>query len=93
MPTGTTPAQDAQQITAAFLTAWKDGDIAQAAGYTDAPTAARAALATYGKDLGLRRFSVAYQSDTAITVRPAAGSSLSPSARAPGAGAAAAYAP
>jgi hypothetical protein len=82
VPTGTTPGQDAQQITAAFLKAWKEGDIAQAAGYTDAPAAAQAGLAAYGKHLGLRRFSVAYQSDTAITVRPAAASSLTPSASA-----------
>ena len=70
VPTGTTPGQDAQQITAAFLTAWQDGDIAKAASLTDDPAAARAALAVYGKHLGLRRFSLTYQSDTAITVRP-----------------------
>ena len=89
VPTGTTPGQDAQQITAAFLTAWQDGDIAKAASYTDDPAAARAALAVYGKDLGLRRFTVAYKSDTAVTVHPAASSGLSPSASASASAAAA----
>jgi hypothetical protein len=79
VPTGSTPGQDAQQIATAFLTAWQGGDTAKAAGYTDAPAAAQASLAAYGKNLGLRRFSAAYQSDTAATVRPAAASSLSPS--------------
>jgi hypothetical protein len=82
VPTGSSPGQDAQQITAAFLTAWQGGDIAKAASYTDDPAAAQAALTSYGKNLGLRSFSAAYQSDTATTVRPAAASSGTPSASA-----------
>src|SRR5690349_22154352 len=35
VPTGSTPAQDAQEITAAFLKAWKAGDLDTAARLTD----------------------------------------------------------
>jgi transpeptidase family protein/MecA-like transpeptidase family protein len=53
LPTGTSPRQDAQQITNAFLRAWRRGDLGQAANYTDHPSAARSALKTYRKYLHL----------------------------------------
>jgi hypothetical protein len=55
VPTGSSPGQDAQQITAAFLKAWQAGDLQQAANYTDHPSAAKAALVTYQKYLHLRK--------------------------------------
>ena len=64
VPTGSSPAQDAEQITGAFLTAWQTGDLGQAARYTDHPAAAQAALATYSKYLHLRKLTAAAQSDT-----------------------------
>ncbi len=51
VPTGSSPGQDAGQITTAFLAAWQTGDLGQAARYTDHPAAAQAALAAYSKDL------------------------------------------
>jgi hypothetical protein len=56
IPTGTSPQQDGQQVASAFLTAWRAGDLAQAANYTDQPAAASAALAAYAKDLNLKKF-------------------------------------
>jgi hypothetical protein len=53
LPTGSSPRQDAQQITSAFLRAWKSGDLGQAARYTDHPSAAKSALKTYRKYLHL----------------------------------------
>jgi len=53
LPTGSSPRQDAQQITSAFLQAWKNGDLGQAARYTNHPSAAEAALKTYRKYLRL----------------------------------------
>jgi hypothetical protein len=55
VPTGSSPDQDAGQITTAFLQAWQAGDLAQAARYTDHPAAAQAALVTYKKYLHLRK--------------------------------------
>jgi len=66
VPTGTSPDQDAEQITTAFLQAWQAGDVAQAARYTDHPSAARAALATYQKYLHLRKLSATAQSASAV---------------------------
>jgi hypothetical protein len=62
IPTGSTPGQDAQQITAAFLHAWKAGELDTAARLTDHHVAAQSALATYGKALHLRKLSGATQS-------------------------------
>ncbi|HEX2819262.1 MAG TPA: penicillin-binding transpeptidase domain-containing protein [Streptosporangiaceae bacterium] len=62
--TGSSPAQDAGQITSAFLQAWQSGDLGQAARYTDSPAAARAALAAYSKDLHLRKLTATTESDT-----------------------------
>jgi hypothetical protein len=45
----------AEQVTAAFLRAWSSGDIGTAAGLTDDPSAARAALTAYGHHLNLRK--------------------------------------
>jgi hypothetical protein len=54
-PTGQSPSQDAQQVTAAFLRAWSSGAIGAAAGLTDDPAAASPALTDYGQDLFLRQ--------------------------------------
>ncbi|MBV9450170.1 MAG: hypothetical protein JO345_30205 [Streptosporangiaceae bacterium] len=67
VPTGSSPDQDAQQITSAFLTAWTAGDLAQAARYTDHPAAAQTALAGYQKYLHLRKLTGATQSATAAS--------------------------
>ena len=64
VPSGTTAARDAEQITSAFLQAWQTGDLGQAARYTDHPAAATAALATYGKYLHLVKLTATAQADT-----------------------------
>jgi hypothetical protein len=70
IPTGSSAGQDAQQVAAAFLTAWKSQDLTTAANYTDDPAAAQTGLAAYAKDLNLAKFSVKTSATTA-----AAGSS------------------
>jgi hypothetical protein len=65
LPTGSSPGQDAQQITSAFLQAWKSEDLGQAARYTDHPAAAQAALKAYRKYLRLRKLSGAAVSSAA----------------------------
>ena len=72
VPTGSTPAQDAGQITTAFLQAWQAGDLGQAARYTDHPAAAQAALTGYRKYLHLKKLTA-----TAGTVT-AAGAAATP---------------
>jgi hypothetical protein len=62
IPTGTTPGQDAEQITAAFLKAWKAGELDTAARLTDHHVAAQGALTSYGKYLHLRKLSGTTQS-------------------------------
>ena len=64
VPSGTTAAQDAEQITSAFLQAWQTGDLGQAARYTDHIAAATAAFATYSKYLHLRKLTATTQSGT-----------------------------
>ncbi len=64
-PTATQPAQAARQTAAAFLTAWQDGHIRTAAGYTDHPAAAATALTSYDDGLHLRALRLAVQSTTA----------------------------
>jgi hypothetical protein len=64
VPTGSSSAQDADQITTAFLQAWQTGDLGQAARYTDHHTAARVALAAYSQDLGLKKLTATAQADT-----------------------------
>src|SRR5438270_9239158 len=46
VPSGNSAAQDAEQITSAFLQAWQSGELNQAARYTDRPSAAESALIT-----------------------------------------------
>ncbi|WP_232425321.1 penicillin-binding transpeptidase domain-containing protein [Pseudofrankia inefficax] len=53
VPTGTSPEQDGEQLTTAFLTAWGAGNLGLAASYTDSPQAAEAALAAYRDGLHL----------------------------------------
>ncbi len=74
VPTGTSPGQDAQQITTAFLAAWEAGDLGQAADYTDHPAAAQAALTTYQKYLHLRKLTGTVQSATTVGTSGARGS-------------------
>jgi Penicillin binding protein transpeptidase domain len=65
VPTGTTPGQDAGQITTAFLQAWQAGNFEQASRYTDHPAAAKAALITYQRYLHLRKVTATAGSATA----------------------------
>ncbi len=67
VPSGSSPDQDAEQITGAFLAAWRAGDLSQAARYTDHPAAAQAALVTYRKYLHLRKLTATVQSATAAS--------------------------
>jgi len=66
VPTGSTPDQDAQQLTAAFLTAWQEGQLAKAASYTDNPAAAQAAMTGFGAHLGLKKLTATYQSASGV---------------------------
>ena len=66
VPTGTSPDQDAQQITTAFLQAWAAGNLSGAAHYTDQPAAAQAALTNYQKYLHLRKFTGSTQGTTGL---------------------------
>src|SRR6185437_6035412 len=56
IPNGSSAQQDGQQVAAAFLTAWQEGDLTKAANYTDQHSAAAAALTAYAKDLNLKSF-------------------------------------
>jgi Penicillin binding protein transpeptidase domain/NTF2-like N-terminal transpeptidase domain len=67
LPTGSTPAQDAQQTARAYLRAWATGHLEQAANYTDHPKAARAALIAFRTDLHLTKLTAAGGSATAIS--------------------------
>jgi hypothetical protein len=88
-PTGSTPGQDAEQLTTAFLQAWQTGDLGQAARYTDHPAVARAAFAAYSKDLGLRKLtatalaSTVVPSATSSTPRVSAGYAIKATVTAP----------
>ena len=53
IPTGSTPQQDGQQVAAAFLTAWRTGNLTAAAKLTDQHVAAKAYLAANAKSLDL----------------------------------------
>lgn len=66
-PTGSSPEEDAQQITSAFLQAWAAGNFGQASRYTDHPAAAEAALVTYRKYLHLRKLTASAGSATAAS--------------------------
>ncbi|TVZ04089.1 penicillin-binding protein [Trebonia kvetii] len=67
IPTGTTAQQDGQQVAAAFLAAWRTGDLAKAANLTSEPAAAKQALAAYAKDLSLKKMTAAPSGVTAAT--------------------------
>jgi Penicillin binding protein transpeptidase domain/NTF2-like N-terminal transpeptidase domain len=54
-PSAASSPADAEQVTTAFLQAWSSGDIRTAAGLTDDPSAAQAALTAYAQDLNLRK--------------------------------------
>jgi Penicillin binding protein transpeptidase domain/NTF2-like N-terminal transpeptidase domain len=64
-PTATEPAAAARQTAEAFLAAWQNGQIRAAAGYTNHPAAAAAALTSYKDGLNLRALHLAVQSATA----------------------------
>jgi hypothetical protein len=67
VPTGSSPGQDGEQITAAFLRAWRAGNFGEAARYTNHPGAADAALAAYQKYLDLRKLTAAVQKAAAVS--------------------------
>ena len=67
VPTGTSPEQDAQEITTAFIQAWKTGDLNQAARYTDRPALAQAALTGYRKTMHLRKLTGTAQSAAPVS--------------------------
>jgi hypothetical protein len=67
VPTGSTPAQDAAQITTAFLQAWETRDYAKAANYTDHPAAAQAALIANTRYLNLKKMTGSAGNVTAAT--------------------------
>jgi len=66
VPSGSSPEQDAQQVTTAFLQAWQAGDLNQAARYTDRPAVAQAALVNYRKYLHLSKLTGTAQSATPV---------------------------
>lgn len=74
VPTGSSPGQDAEQITTAFLQAWQTGDLGQAARYTDHPAVAQSALAVYRTDLRLSQLTATTQAGSAA----ASGTSSTP---------------
>ena len=57
IPTGSTPQQDGQQVAAAFLSAWRSGNLTAAAKLTDQHAAAKAYLAANAKSLDLGKMS------------------------------------
>ena len=57
IPTGSTPQQDGQQVAAAFLSAWRSGNLTAAAKLTNHPGAAKAYLAANAKSLDLSKMS------------------------------------
>jgi Penicillin binding protein transpeptidase domain/NTF2-like N-terminal transpeptidase domain len=67
VPSGSTPAQDAAQITTAFLQAWQTDDYAKAANYTDHPAAAQAALTANARYLNLKKMTGSAGTVTAAT--------------------------
>jgi len=88
VPTAGSPGGDAEQLAGAFLSAWEKNDLPRAAGYTDDPAAALAALADYRRYLNLRSLTARVQgaaatSGPAVSASSAAGAG--PSAGPPGA--------
>ena len=64
VPTGSSPGQDAEQITTAFVQAWTSGNLGQAARYTDHPARAQSALTGYRAYLHLRKMTATVNSAT-----------------------------
>jgi len=75
VPTGKSARQDAEQITSAFLAAWKSGNLQQAARYTDHPSATGPALMAYRDHLHLKKLAV-----TTLGAAPTRGPATSGSA-------------
>jgi hypothetical protein len=69
VPTGKSAGQDAEQITSAFLAAWKSGNFRQAARYTDHLSAAGSALLAFRDHLHLKKLT-----GTTVGAAPANGS-------------------
>jgi hypothetical protein len=93
-PAGPSPAAAAEQVTTAFLQAWSSGAIGTAAGLTDDPAAASAALTAYGQDLYLRQLTgTVVSTATSLPGSPATTATVSFSLRATVAASAAAGAP
>jgi hypothetical protein len=65
-PSAQSFSADAELTTAAFLRAWSEGAISEAANLTDDPAAAQAALLAYGQDLYLRKLTGTVVSSTPI---------------------------
>jgi len=74
VPTGSSPDQNAEQITTAFLQAWQAGELNQAARYTDRPAQAQAALVTYRTYLHLSKLTGKVQGGTVISASQPRGS-------------------
>jgi hypothetical protein len=74
VPTGSSPEQDGEQITTAFLSAWGAGNVGLAASYTDSPQAAKAALAAYREGLHLQTLSGSPTGAAVLADRVPAGS-------------------
>jgi hypothetical protein len=72
VPTGSTPGEDAGQITTAFLQAWQAGNLEQASRYTDHPAAAKAALITYQRYLHLKKLTATAGTATATATSTSA---------------------
>ena len=89
VPSGSSAAQDAEQITTAFLQAWQTGDLGQASRYTDHPAAAQAALAAYSKYLHLKKLTATALADsvapsgTSSTPRESVGYAINATVSAP----------
>jgi hypothetical protein len=71
IPTGSSPSQDAEQITTAFLKAWRVGNFGEAARYTNHSSAADAALVAYQKYLDLRKLTATAQNVTTVSASTA----------------------
>jgi hypothetical protein len=66
LPTGSSPAQNAQQTARAFLRAWDTGNLRKAANYTNHPGIARTALTAFQADLHLGKLTSTAGSATAM---------------------------
>jgi transpeptidase family protein len=71
LPTGSTPAQDAQQTARAFLRAWDADDLRKAANYTNHPAAARTAMTAFRTGLHLGKLTSVAGTVTAVSPSPA----------------------